>query len=167
MKTAYKFRVYPNRQQDAILDWTLDTCRHLYNNALADKKTAYGNGGISRSYEDQAAILPAEKKTNQNLKTIFSRVLQEVLRRLDKAFKNFFRRVKAGENPAYPRFKGKGWYKSFTYPQSGFKLDGSKLTLSKIGSIKIFMHREIEGRFKTCISRKTTLENGMPFLYPS
>ena len=57
MKTAYKFRMYPNRQQEAQLEQTLDTCRRLYNLALADRKAAYELEGISRSYEDQAAML--------------------------------------------------------------------------------------------------------------
>ena len=157
MKTAYKFRMYPNKQQEALLDVTLETCRHLYNTALADRKNAYEQEGISRSYEDQAAILTLEKKDNPYLKGVFSQVPQDVLRRLDKAFKAFFRRVKAGENPGYPRFKGRGWYKSFTYPQVGFKLDGSKITLSKIGSIRIFKHREIEGKIKTCTIKKDHL----------
>lgn len=156
MKTAYKFRMYPNRQQEAQLKLTIDTCRHLYNLALADRKNAYETEGMSRSYEDQAAMLVAEKKDG-NFTCVFSQVLQDVLRRLDKSFKAFFRRVKAGEKPGYPRFKGEGWYKSFTYPQAGFKLDGSKLILSKIGSIRIFKHREIEGRIKTCTIKKDNL----------
>jgi putative transposase len=157
MKTAYKFRVYPNKQQQAMLDLTLETCRHLYNTALADRKNTYEQEGLSRSYEDQAAILTSEKKDNPYLKSVFSQVPQDVLRRLDKSFKAFFRRVKAGENPGYPRFKGRGWYKSFTYPQSGFALEGSKLNLSKIGSIRIFKHREIEGKIKTCTIKKNRL----------
>ena len=156
MKTAYKFRMYPNKQQEASLDLTLDTCRYLYNQALADRKNAYEQERISRTYEDQAARLVAEKKDG-NFKGVFSQVLQDVLRRLDKSFKSFFRRVKNGETPGYPRFKGKGWYKSFTYPQVGFKLDGSKLTLSKIGSIRIFKHREVEGKIKTCTIKKDNL----------
>jgi putative transposase len=157
MKTAYKFRMYPNKQQEALLDVTLETCRHLYNAALADRKNSYEQEGISRSYEDQAAILTLEKKDNPYLKGVFSQVPQDVLRRLDKAFRAFFRRVKAGENPGYPRFRGRGWYKSFTYPQAGFKLDGSKLTLSKIGSIRIFKHRGVEGKIKTCTVKKDHL----------
>jgi putative transposase len=156
MKTAYKFRLYPNKQQESQLDLTLETCRHLYNVALADRKNAYEVEGISRNYEDQAAMLTAEKKDG-NFKGVFSQVLQDVLRRLDKSFKAFFRRVKAGEEPGYPRFKGQGWYKSFTYPQVGFKLEGSKLTLSKIGSIRIFKHREVEGKIKTCTIKKDKL----------
>ncbi len=84
-------------------------------------------------------------------------MLQDVLRRLDKSFKAFFRRIRAGEKPGYPRFKGQSWYKSFTYPQAGFKLEGSKLTLSKIGSIRIFRHREIESKIKTCTIKKDNL----------
>ena len=156
MKTAYKFRMYPNKQQEASLDLTLNTCRHLYNMALADRKNAYELEGISRTYEDQAAVLVAEKKDG-NFTGVFSQVLQDVLRRLDKSFKAFFRRVKAGEKPGYPRFKGDGWYKSFTYPQVGFKFDGSKLNLSKIGSIRIFKHREVEGKIKTCTIKKDNL----------
>jgi len=156
MKTAYKFRMYPTRQQEVQLELTLDTCRRLYNLALGDRKNAYELEGISRSYEDQAAMLVAEKKDGK-FEGVFSQVLQEVLRRLDKSFKAFFRRVKAGEKPGYPRFKGEGWYKSFTYPQVGFKLDGSKLTLSKIGSIRIFKHREVEGKIKTCTIKKDLL----------
>ena len=156
MKTAYKFRLYPNKLQEAQLDLTLDTCRHLYNTALADRKNAYETEGISRSYEDQAAMLTAEKKEG-NFKGVFSQVLQDVLRRLDKAFKAFFRRAKSGEKPGYPRFKGAGWYKSFTYPQAGFKLEGSKLTLSKIGPIRIFKHREVVGKIKACTIKKDNL----------
>ena len=157
MKTAYKFRMYPNKHQEALLDAILETCRHLYNIALADRKNSYELEGISRSYEDQATILTLEKKDNPNLKAVFSQVQQDVLRRLDKSFRAFFRRVKAGENPGYPRFKGKGWYKSFTYPQMGFNLDGSKLALSKIGSIRIFKHCEVEGKIKTCTIKKDHL----------
>ena len=158
MKTAYKFRMYPNRQQEVMLDITLETCRHLYNLALADRKNAYETEGISQSYEDQAAKLTVERKSG-NFNSIYAHCLQDVLRRLDKSFKAFFRRVKAGDKPGYPRFKGEGWYKSFTYPDSetGYKIEGSKLTLSKIGSIRIFKHREVEGKIKTCTIKKDRL----------
>ena len=158
MRTAYKFRMYPTKQQEAQLDLTLETCRYLYNLALADRKNAYEVEGISRTYEDQAAMLTVERK-NGNFNGIYAHCLQDVLRRLDKSYKAFFRRVKAGEEPGYPRFKGKGWYKSFTYPDSetGYKIEGSKLTLSKIGSLRIFKHRVVEGKIKTCTVKKDNL----------
>jgi putative transposase len=154
MKNAYKFRLYPTKHQISKLDLTIEVCRRVYNMALEDRQVAYKTEGISRSYEDQAAALTAEKKINPSLKAIFSQVLQDTLRRLDKAYKAFYRRVKAGEDPGYPRFKGKGRYRSFTYLQAGFKLEGSKLSLSKIGDIRVFKHRDIEGTIKTCTIKK-------------
>ncbi|MDY0387535.1 MAG: transposase, partial [Methanolobus sp.] len=64
--------------------------------------------------------------------------------------------MKNGEKPGYPRFKGKGWYDSFTYPQIGFKLRGSDLCLSKIGNVRVKVHREIEGDIKRIIVRRST-----------
>jgi len=82
---------------------------------------------------------------------IHSQVLQDVLKRLDKAFQAFFRRVANGEKPGYPRFQGRNRYNSFTYPQGGFSLThDSRVCLSKIGSVKIKLHRQLEGKIKTC-----------------
>jgi putative transposase len=92
--------MHPNRQQNARLELTLNTCRHLYNQALADRKNAYEIEGIGRTYEDQAAMLVSEKKDG-NFDGVFSQVLQDVLRRLDKSFKAFFRRVKAGDRSGH------------------------------------------------------------------
>jgi putative transposase len=80
--------------------------------------------------------------------------LQDTLKRVDKAFAAFFRRVKAGEKPGYPRFQGKQHYDSFTYPQGGFSLEGNKLVLSKIGHVKIKLHREVQGKIKTCTVKR-------------
>jgi len=84
MKTAYKFRLYPKRQQEAQLALTLDTCRHLWNKALADRKNAWEREGITRSCEDQAALLVFEKQSNPYLNAVHSQVEQDVLRRLQK-----------------------------------------------------------------------------------
>jgi len=81
-------------------------------------------------------------------------VLQDVCQRLDKTFKAFFHRLKNGEKAGYPRFKGKNRYDSFTYPQSGFKLDGKYLKLSKIGNVRIKLHRQIAGKIKTFTIRR-------------
>ncbi|HWQ18266.1 MAG TPA: transposase, partial [Methanotrichaceae archaeon] len=156
MRNAYKFRIYPNKMQEMQLDLTLEICRHIWNAALADRKNAWEEEGISLSYEDQAAKLTYEKYQNSGLYCVNAHVLQDVLRRVKKAFDSFFRRVsERATKKGYPRFRKEGQYKSFTYPDSGFKLDGSRLTLSKIsGSIRVFKHREIEGKIKTCTLKR-------------
>jgi putative transposase len=91
---------------------------------------------------------------------VHSQVLQNVQVRVDLAYKAFFRRVKRGENPGYPRFKGYGRYDSITYPQSGFHLNaaGTHLCASKIGDIPIILHRPLDGEIKTLTIRKTATE---------
>jgi len=95
------------------------------------------------------------KEKQPFLKNIYSQVLQNVAVRIDLAFRAFFRRVKSGEKPGYPRFRGEFRYNSFTYPQSGFKLLKNVIQLSKIGGVKIKLHRPIEGTIKTCTVRRT------------
>ncbi|GAC1469258.1 MAG: RNA-guided endonuclease TnpB family protein [Ktedonobacteraceae bacterium] len=108
---------------------------------------------------DQIKQLPDIKEDREEYQGIYSQVLQETLRRVDKAFKAFFRRVMSGQTPGYPRFQGKDRYDSFCYPQSGFGIEkqGDKkhvLILSKIGHIKIKLHRPILGAMKTCTVKR-------------
>jgi putative transposase len=158
MKRTYRFRLYPTIPQQTTLAQWLTTCRCVYNNALAERKDAWHTHQHAVSYYEQASHLKAAKRTNPLLKAVHSQVLQDVLRRLDKTFTNFFRRLKKGERAGYPRFKGKYRYDSFTYPQSGFALDyhHKKLRLSKIGGINIKLHRPIpaEGVIKTCTIKR-------------
>jgi putative transposase len=152
MKKACKFRLYPTRKQEQMLFWTLTRCRELYNAALAERKEAYRMAGKSISYYEQKRDLPEIKaELRLEYQDIHSQVLQDVLLRVKRAFDAFFRRVKNGEEPGYPRFQGRNRYNSFTYPQAGYSLThDNRLTLSKIGSIKITLHRKIEGAIKTC-----------------
>lgn len=102
------------------------------------------------------AALPEFKRKDKRFKQVHSQVLQDVVKRLDRAFDAFFRRIKAGGTPGYPRFRSARRYDSFTYPQapSGCQLHGNKLVLSKIGAIKIKQHRPLEGELKTCTIRR-------------
>ena len=150
MLKTFKYRIYPNKEEQANIDRTINTCRILYNNSLAERKEFYEENKESLTYKAQANMLPAKKENNPYLPLVHSQVLQDVLKRLDKAFDNFFRRVKAGETPGYPRFQGYHRYNSFTYPQSGYSVIRNKLKLSKIGEVKIKLHRPLEGKIKTC-----------------
>jgi putative transposase len=107
---------------------------------------------------DTQSLLPAWKVDRPSLKLVHSQVLQNVQVRVDLAFKAFFRRVKAGElEVGYPRFKGFGRYDSITYPQygNGVRLDGNTLILSKIGSLKVRVHRPVDGQIKTVTIRRS------------
>jgi putative transposase len=99
--------------------------------------------------------LPQLKLDHPELKKVYSHLLQNVTRRVELAFKAFFRRVKAGEKPGYPRSKGRGWYDSFTCTESGFKLTGNVLHLSKIGDIRVKLHRELKGKIKRLTIRRS------------
>ena len=145
---SYKFRLYPNKEQTDRLEYTLLVCKNLYNDMLSDRIVTYKEGGVGLNYYDQQALLKYMSLD------IHSQVAQDVLRRLDKTFKAFFRRVKNRETPGYPRFKMWKRYDSFTYPESGFKIIDNKLKLSKIGEIKINQHREIVGEIKTCTIKR-------------
>src|SRR5438876_5768925 len=135
----FKFRLYPTTETEKKLLWTLTRCRELYNAALSERKDAYTYAGKSISCYEQINDLPEIKHhLRPEYQDIGSHVLQDVCRRLDKAFKAFFRRVKALEDPGFPRFQGRNRYTSFAYPDgAGWKLEGSRLSLTKIGSIKV------------------------------
>lgn len=134
----------------------LEECRWLFNHFLAERKEAWEKEQKSINYHTQATSLPVFKKQRPSLASVHSQVLQNVAVRIDLAFKAFFRRVKAGEKPGYPRFRGKGRYDSFTFPQSGFSLDGNILRLSKIGNVKVVLHRPVEGNIKTCTIKRSS-----------
>jgi putative transposase len=151
MKKAFKCRLYPTKKQEQTLFWTLARCREIYNAGLSERRDAYRVAGKSISYYEQKRDLPLIKaEIRPEYQQIHSQVLQDVPGRLDKAFQAFFRRVAGGEKAGYPRFQGRNRYNSFTYPQSRYTLspDGKRVALSKIGHIKITVHRPLEGRVK-------------------
>jgi putative transposase len=156
MQRTYKIRLYPAKKQVLILLAWLNILRELYNDALQERRDAYRFNQKSITYYDQAKELNELKKEYLELNQVYSQVLQDILRRLDKAFRNFFRRVRNGKNPRYPRFKSANRFNSFTFPQSGFKLKGGRLHLARIGAIKIKRHRGIpkEGVIKTCAIKR-------------
>jgi putative transposase len=144
MKT-YKFRIYPNRNQEQVLEQTIETCRLLYNESLQERRE---NKLKRLSYYEQKKLVTQKRNTIESLKHIHSQVLQNVLLRLERAFQNFHRDRKIGQ----PRFKRHGRYNSITYPQyGGFQIKENRLKLSFVnGLIKIKMHRIPVGTLKTC-----------------
>ena len=155
MIKTYRYRLYPTRKQTEKLEWTLETCRILYNSCIVDRNRYYEKTKKTLSRIDQQKILVRDKKNIEYLKSIHSQVLQDVLFRVEKAYKAFFQRLRDKKGKAgFPRFKNPSRYKSITYPQSGFQIINGKLNLSKIGHIKIKQHREINGTIRTCTIKR-------------
>jgi len=152
------YRIYPTKKQLHKLDETLEECRWLYNHLLEMRKTAYERDGISLTCFQQQYTFPVLKQERPSLKTVHSQVMQNVAVRVDLAFKAFYRRMREhAQDPGYPRFKGYGRYDSFTFPQSGFSLThDDRVTLSKIGSVRMVYHRPIKGKVKTCTIRRSS-----------
>ena len=159
VRKSFRFRLQPTKKQARALQAQLEECRWLYNELLGQRRLAYEELGISLTKYQQTMLLPLLKLERPTLENIHSQVLQNVVDRLEKGFQAFFRRCKSGEIPGYPRFRGMHRYNSLCYPQSGFSLIGKELKLSKLGSIRVKMHRPIEGEMKTCILRVTPSGN--------
>jgi putative transposase len=158
IRKTYKYRLMPTPEQSRALETVLWSCRTLYNVALEQRKTWWQRGqDIGASYYQQKAELPDLKDACPEYAEVNAQVLQDVILRVERTYQAFFRRLKNGETPGYPRFQGQRRYHSFTFPQygGGAVLDGSILSLSKIGRIPLRLHRSPHGTPKTVtISRE-------------
>jgi putative transposase len=152
---TYQYRLYPTKKQLKALQLSLDACRWVYNKTLETRKQAWEEKKESLGYYNTVKLIPGWKEEKPDLANAYSQCLQTAQLRIDLAFKSFFRRVKKGEKPGYPRFKGSDRYDSFMYPQNGFQIIDNRLKLSKIGSVRIKKSREIEGVIKTLTVRRS------------
>jgi len=156
MKRTFKYYIKANKETTKKANQILELCRILYNLCLEQRQFVWKNYHKSISGYNQAYELPSLKKFFSEFKEVPSQTLQEVVERVNRAFQNFFRRVKNGEKPGYPRFKSFNRYDSFTLKQAGWKLNGNKFQIKKIGSFKLFLSRPIEGDIKTVTIRKSS-----------
>jgi len=162
MQLTYKYRLNPTSAQRTALQATLDACRWVYNKTLEIRKKAWQQRQERISHYDAQKMLPVWKAEHEWLTQASAQVLQNVTVRVDLALQSFFRRVKKGEIPGFPRFRGKERYNSFTFPQikQGWKfMPTGKLYLHKIGDVKIKLHRPIEGEIKTLTISRDALGN--------
>jgi putative transposase len=176
MRKVFKYRLYPNTTAEKKLYFTLNRCRELYNAASSERKDSYQlhertqlqinseTGQVVAAtmtakqrvkavgYYGQKRALVEIKKLREEYQGIASHVLQDVILRVERAFQRFF------DGAGFPRFKGPNRYDSFTYPDgAGWKLDVEEqgnsfkgtLHLTRIGDIKVRLHRKIEGKIKT------------------
>jgi len=151
VRKTYKYKLIPTPPQERALETVLSRCWTLYNVALEQRKTWWQREqcgqGKSATYYQQQAELPDLKAGCPEYAEVNAQVLQDVILRVERAFQAFFRRIQHGEKPGYPHFQGRNRYNSFTYPQygGGAALDGGLLNLSKIGRIRVQLHRPLAG----------------------
>ena len=144
MNLSYKYRLYPTAEQRETLDRILWVHRDLYNDALTERRLAWEKNRKSISYAGQCAQLKDIRQFDADAAWLNHTSTQQTLRRLDKAFQAFFRRVKAGETPGYPRYKGRHRFNSVRYVYGdGLHLRDGRLYVQHVGSIRLFRHRPL------------------------
>jgi putative transposase len=165
VRISYQYRLKPTKAQSEVIDNTLDMLRCQYNYQLAQRFNWYEQNRcpIDRcsvfvchipelkeqpNRFNQQATLTQLKKDRPWYKKIYSQVLQEVPKKVELAFDRWLKGDSNGKKSGRPRFKAVGQYKTFTYPQ--FKqhhFTKERITLSKIGDVKVIVHRQIPDGF--------------------
>lgn len=149
MEYSYKFRIYPNKMQENLIQRTFGCCRFVFNHYLAKRKELYEQNHKTMNYCNCAVDMTQLKKELEWLKEADATALQSSLRDLDTAYQNFFRRVKQGQEPGYPRFKSKRdsqkSYKSKCVG-SNIKVLNKAVQLPKSGKVKCCVSKEVKGR---------------------
>lgn len=149
MEYSYKFRLYPTPEQTNLIQQTFGCCRYVWNHYLAQRKMVYELNGHTMTDYECAKDLTVLKKSLTWLKEVDSTALRSSLQDLDVAYQNFFRRVKKGEKPGYPKFKSKKnrrqSYKS-KCSRANIRVVGNYIRLPKLGFVKCRVSKEIKGR---------------------
>ena len=155
---SYVFRIYPTEEQEELINKTFGCCRYVYNYFLAKSIEDYKTKGKSNSCYDNIRELTQLKKELTWLSDVDSSSLQQSLKNLDTAYKNFFRRVKQGKTPGFPKFKKKSTgesYKTVNYNQITIPIKNNKIKIPKLGYLKIKQDRSVEGIWTSMTVRRT------------
>jgi len=165
LRRSYKFLLRPTSRQVTALEACLEDTRQLYNAALEERREAWRRGKNVGFYSQDAQLKEIRNNDPEQYGRWAFICERAAVRRLDRAFRAFFRRVKAGEKPGYPRFKGRGWWDSIEWPQhgQGCKWDSvphpsvTRVYLLGVGHVRVHQHRAVKGRVKTVTVKR---ENG-------
>ena len=158
MKKSFKYRLFTQKSQETKLNNMLDSARFLYNCALEQRVVCWKQWRKSVNYYDQANALKEIRSLDEGIAQLNCSASQDILRRLDKSFQAFFRRIKTGNTPpGFPRFKSRNRFNSITFPTygDGIKLKNGKFYIQNVGNVRIKLHREISGSIKTVTIRRT------------
>lgn len=147
---TYCYRIYPTSRQQVVLETQLALCAELYNAALQERRDAWRFQRKRITYFDQTRQLTQIKDDRNDIASINANVLENVLKRVQRAFDGFFQRAKNRRKAGYPRFRSARRYDSLTFRQSGARHPiNSRIQVSKVGRIRARIHRPVEGAVKT------------------
>lgn len=155
---SFKYRLLPTQAQHRALDRILEDQRHLYNAALAERIDCYRKTGMGRSYIDQCGALTEWRRWDADAAAFPANLQRWTLKRLDDAYKGFFRRLKHRNGKAgFPRFRSMSRFNSFGFSEfSGIRFDGKRLRfLTMPGGLRVHLHRSLpEGKMLSCTFTK-------------
>ena len=157
MVLMFRYRLLPTKAQHRALERILESQRQLYNAALEERIGAYRKAGKTITYFDQSKSLTELRRNDAEFSGLPVSLQRATLKRLDEAYRSFFRRVKVGAKPGFPRFRGKGWFDSFGFREfSGITLDNQRVRFKGMpGSLRIHWHRELPGSsIKSCTFKR-------------
>ncbi len=149
---TYKFRIYPDAKRQNEIDERLILAQQFYNKILEKSIASYRNGKTKASMAQFNKFVREIIQEDKKYLKLYSQTRCEIEFRLMKAYQNFFRRIREGSKKAgFPRFRSKDRYKSITYPQDNgsFSIRKDRLRVSRIGTMRIELHRKVEGTIKT------------------
>lgn len=151
---GYKFRLYPNKTQKNLLNKILGCCRFVYNRFLAVRKESWEKDKKSVGYTQTSSMLTRLKKEISWLNEADSIALQQSLRNLDTAYQNFFK-----NDRGYPKFKSKKKRRqTYRTVSKIIRIEGKRIRLPKVGSIKFEQSREIHGKILNATITRTATE---------
>jgi len=142
LRRTHRYRLYPTAAQKTALESQLAFACELYNAALEQRQDAWRRQRRSLGYVAQCRDLTDVRADGLGPKLMNCHAMRDPLRRLDRAFNAFFRRLKAGQKPGYPRFRSRRRYDSLTW-DSGWSLNKGKLALQGIGHLRVRWHRSL------------------------
>ena len=143
MILTFRYRLLPNKRQHRALENILESQRQLYNAALEERIEAYRKAQLTRTYFDQTKALTEWRREDPDARLVAVALQRATLKRLDDAYRSFFRRIERGDKPGFPRFRGKGWFDSFGFRQfSAISLKAGRLRFKSMpGALRVHLHR--------------------------
>lgn len=151
MLYAYKFRIYPNKDQRKIIEETFAGVCMVYNQFLKERIELYENEKKSISYFTQAKEVKGLRQNNPWLKEVDSTALYSAARNLDVAYQNFFRRVKKGEKPGFPKFKRQDSYNQSYRSYGRILVNEKTVCLPKLKEVICRVTRPVQGRILSAV----------------